>query len=75
MKLLILAAATTAALFALPVSEAQAHGGGLNREGCHNDRQRGTYHCHGRVPDRAGRRRGAGGDGAGGGEGLQLLKH
>ena len=46
MKLLILAAAATAALFALPVSEAQAHGGGLNREGCHNDRQRGTYHCH-----------------------------
>ncbi|PJJ80638.1 hypothetical protein CLV77_2909 [Brevirhabdus pacifica] len=22
------------------------HGGGLNREGCHNDRKRGTYHCH-----------------------------
>lgn len=23
-----------------------AHGGGLNAEGCHNDRKRGTYHCH-----------------------------
>ena len=23
-----------------------AHGGGLNREGCHNDHKRGTYHCH-----------------------------
>jgi endonuclease YncB( thermonuclease family) len=23
-----------------------AHGGGLNAEGCHNDRRRGTYHCH-----------------------------
>lgn len=25
---------------------AQAHGGGLNASGCHNDRKRGTYHCH-----------------------------
>ena len=25
---------------------AMAHGGGLNSEGCHNDRKRGTYHCH-----------------------------
>nr|WP_082859518.1 endonuclease [Microbulbifer sp. Q7] len=23
-----------------------AHGGGLNAEGCHNDRKRGEYHCH-----------------------------
>jgi hypothetical protein len=23
-----------------------AHGGGLNSDGCHNDRKRGTYHCH-----------------------------
>lgn len=23
-----------------------AHGGGLNAEGCHNDRKRGGYHCH-----------------------------
>jgi endonuclease YncB( thermonuclease family) len=26
--------------------QAQSHGGGLNAEGCHNDRKRGTYHCH-----------------------------
>ena len=25
---------------------ASAHGGGLNSEGCHNDRKRGGYHCH-----------------------------
>ena len=25
---------------------AVAHGGGLNAEGCHNDRKRGGYHCH-----------------------------
>lgn len=31
---------------------AMAHGGGLNAEGCHNDRKAGTYHCH-RSPARA----------------------
>lgn len=25
---------------------AHAHPGGLNREGCHNNRQTGDYHCH-----------------------------
>ena len=25
---------------------ARAHGGGLNKEGCHNNRQTGDYHCH-----------------------------
>lgn len=25
---------------------ASAHSGGLNAEGCHNDRKRGGYHCH-----------------------------
>jgi hypothetical protein len=25
-----------------------AHGGGLNAEGCHNDRKNGGYHCHAR---------------------------
>lgn len=33
------------------------HGGGLNAAGCHNDRQRGDYHCHrgsaAGVPDTA----------------------
>lgn len=28
---------------------AKAHGGGLNAEGCHNDRKTGGYHCH-RAP-------------------------
>lgn len=31
---------------------ALAHGGGLNSEGCHNNRRTGDYHCH----------RGGGGD-------------
>lgn len=25
---------------------AQAHGGGLDKNGCHHDRKTGTYHCH-----------------------------
>lgn len=25
---------------------AWAHGGGLNKAGCHNDRKNGGYHCH-----------------------------
>jgi hypothetical protein len=25
---------------------ASAHGGGLNSEGCHNNRKTGDYHCH-----------------------------
>jgi hypothetical protein len=35
-------------LFALPAvaGGAWAHGGGLNKEGCHNDRKNGGYHCH-----------------------------
>ena len=26
--------------------QATAHGGGLDAQGCHNDRKRGDYHCH-----------------------------
>lgn len=34
-------------LVMLPTSPLLAHGGGLNSEGCHNDRKGGTgYHCH-----------------------------
>jgi len=28
------------------VVPAYAHGGGLNSEGCHNNRKTGDYHCH-----------------------------
>ena len=30
----------------LPTVPAMAHGGGLNSEGCHNNRKTGDYHCH-----------------------------
>lgn len=33
------------ALFVI-VDVAQAHGGGLNKSGCHNNRKTGDYHCH-----------------------------
>lgn len=33
------------ALF-LAVSAAHAHGGGLNKDGCHHERKTGGYHCH-----------------------------
>jgi endonuclease YncB( thermonuclease family) len=29
----------------IPIA-ALAHGGGLNKQGCHNNRQTGDYHCH-----------------------------
>lgn len=35
-----------AAFILLLPALAFAHGGGLNRDGCHNDRKRGGYHCH-----------------------------
>jgi hypothetical protein len=35
--------AVCAALFA---AGAHSHGGGLNAEGCHNNRKTGDYHCH-----------------------------
>jgi hypothetical protein len=34
------------------VPGALAHGGGLNAEGCHNNRRTGDYHCHGAPAQR-----------------------
>lgn len=46
------AAAASAAVLAVAFA-AQAHGGGLNAEGCHNNRKTGDYHCHrGNSPSR-----------------------
>lgn len=33
-------------MLAVPCSPAAAHPGGLNAEGCHNNRRTGDYHCH-----------------------------
>lgn len=37
----------------VPSFPAVAHGGGLNSEGCHNNRKTGDYHCHGAKRARA----------------------
>lgn len=47
MKTIGIAGAFSALIF-LP-SPVTAHGGGLNAEGCHNNRKTGDYHCH-RAP-------------------------
>lgn len=39
-------AATAILCGLLMSSDAMAHGGGLNAEGCHNNRKTGDYHCH-----------------------------
>lgn len=35
-----------ASLLLIAPAAALAHPGGLNSEGCHNDRKNGGYHCH-----------------------------
>ncbi|HEX8612409.1 MAG TPA: YHYH domain-containing protein [Telluria sp.] len=37
-------------IFLLSAPNALAHGGGLNSEGCHNNRRTGDYHCHRAQP-------------------------
>lgn len=47
MKLPSMAALISASfMVALPTLPAGAHPGGLNSEGCHNNRKTGGYHCH-----------------------------
>lgn len=45
LRRLILVALLGAAGTAVP-SMTSAHSGGLNAEGCHNNRKTGDYHCH-----------------------------
>lgn len=42
----LLSTRLTLALAFVPATALQAHGGGLDRHGCHNDRKHGGYHCH-----------------------------
>lgn len=35
-----------ASVVILAAEGAHAHGGGLNKDGCHNNRKTGDYHCH-----------------------------
>lgn len=45
MKKLLSSGVCAALLLAFPTTSF-SHSGGLNSEGCHNDRKRGGYHCH-----------------------------
>lgn len=47
MKCKISLSAVAAALIAVCVNNVEAHSGGLNKQGCHNNRKTGDYHCHG----------------------------
>lgn len=49
MKTTLIAILTASACLA-PASSVFAHGGGLNAQGCHNDRKNGGYHCHRSQP-------------------------
>ena len=46
MKRLIVAAMAALLLVSLVPQEAFAHGGGLNKDGCHRETATGGYHCH-----------------------------
>ena len=46
MRHLIIAASVTSLLGFLVPQDAFAHGGGLDRHGCHNETATGGYHCH-----------------------------
>ena len=42
----LIATIVVTSMLMLPLHQAFAHGGGLNSEGCHNERATGGYHCH-----------------------------
>jgi len=46
MRLNVLIAATLIAGLSVSSGIVSAHSGGLNSEGCHNNRKTGDYHCH-----------------------------
>ncbi len=48
MRLILGSGALAATAFALsvPTEKLRAHPGGVNAEGCHNNRKTGDYHCH-----------------------------
>jgi murein L,D-transpeptidase YcbB/YkuD len=47
MKVLIARVVVIALLMITESHSAEAHGGGLDRNGCHTNRKTGDYHCHG----------------------------
>jgi hypothetical protein len=53
MKLLARRLLITVLAMAIPLGT-WAHPGGLNAEGCHNNRKTGDYHCHGSPAPKGG---------------------
>jgi len=49
MKTIIKAFAPTALLIVGFTASASGHSGGLDAQGCHNNRKTGDYHCHRRA--------------------------
>lgn len=54
---ILLLAAAGLVVSAAPTAATRAHPGGLNSEGCHNNRKTGDYHCHRKGNQAAGRSR------------------
>lgn len=46
LKKALIAGLLTVFAVGMTVNLVTAHGGGLNRAGCHNDNVHGGYHCH-----------------------------
>ena len=46
MRRLAIAAGIACLLASVPIQQAAAHGGGLDRHGCHHETATGGYHCH-----------------------------
>lgn len=46
MKSIVTAAAIAVLLASVSIQQAAAHGGGLDRHGCHHETATGGYHCH-----------------------------
>ena len=45
-RLIAITTSTTFLLGVISIKPAHTHGGGLNQDGCHNNRNTGDYHCH-----------------------------
>ena len=46
MRISNVAVLVSSLVLSAPMLPVRAHGGGLNAQGCHNNRKTGDYHCH-----------------------------
>ena len=57
-RLIAITTSTTFLLGVISIEPAHTHGGGLNQDGCHNNRNTGDYHCHRSGNNPSGKRSG-----------------